>query len=56
MVPGRTYLDFNDVTYMVNGTSASAAYVSGLAASIAAATGRPVQEVALELKAQLPKP
>ena len=56
MVPGRTYLDFNGVTYMVNGTSASAAYVSGLAASIAAATGRPVQEVALELKAQLPKP
>jgi phage tail sheath gpL-like len=56
MAPGRTYMDFNGTTYMVNGTSASAAYISGLAASLSSTTGRPVQDIALDLKASLPGP
>jgi phage tail sheath gpL-like len=40
----------------VNGTSASAAYISGLAASLSSTTGRPVQAIALDLKASLPGP
>ena len=56
MAPGRTYMDFNGTTYMVNGTSASAAYISGLAASLSSTTGRPVQAIALDLKASLPGP
>jgi hypothetical protein len=56
MVPGRSYIEYNGMTFMINGTSASAAYVSGLAASISANTGRPVREVELELRQSLPKP
>ena len=56
MVPGRSFVEYNGTTYMVNGTSSSAAYVSGLAASISATTGKPVREVELELRHNLPKP
>lgn len=56
MVPGRSFVEYNGTTYMVNGTSSSAAYVSGLAASISANTGKPVREVELELRQNLPKP
>ena len=56
MVPGRSFIEYNGTTFMINGTSASAAYVSGLAASISANTGRPVREVELELRQSLPKP
>jgi hypothetical protein len=56
MVPGRSYIEYNGTTFMINGTSASAAYVSGLAASISANSGRPVREVEMELRQSLPKP
>ena len=56
MVPGRSFVEYNGITYMVNGTSSSAAYVSGLAASISANTGKPVREVEFELRQNLPKP
>lgn len=56
MVPGRSFVEYNGTTYMVNGTSSSAAYVSGLAASISANSGKPVRQVELELRQNLPKP
>ncbi len=56
MVPGRSFIQYNGTTFMINGTSASAAYVSGMAASISANTGRPVREVEMELRQSLPKP
>jgi hypothetical protein len=56
MVPGRSYIEYNGTTFMINGTSASAAYVSGLAASISANSGKPVREVEMELRQSLPKP
>ena len=56
MVPGRSFIEHNGTTFMINGTSASAAYVSGLAASISANSGRPVREVEMELRQKLPKP
>jgi len=56
MVPGRSFIEYQGTTYMINGTSASAAYVSGLAASISANTGQPVRQVEQELRQNLPKP
>ncbi len=56
MMPGRSFIEYNGTTFMINGTSASAAYVSGLAASLSANTGQSVREVERELRQRLPRP
>ena len=45
VAPGTSLIYFGDAAYLVTGTSASTAYVSGLAAGIAAQTGKPLAEV-----------
>lgn len=53
MAPGTAIVQFDGRTYVVNGTSASTAYASGLAAALAA-TGRPAAEVRSALVQKLP--
>jgi hypothetical protein len=56
MVPGHSYVNFNGETYLINGTSASAAYVSGITAGVAASTGLPLNQVEAQIRQTLPKP
>ncbi len=56
MVPGHSYVSFNGETYLINGTSASAAYVSGITAGVAASTGAPMVQVESQIRGSLPKP
>jgi hypothetical protein len=52
--PGTVYVNFNGQTYVMSGTSASTAYVSGVAAALAEQTGRPVTEVEKALPTLMP--
>ena len=54
VAPGTSFVAYQGTTYLVNGTSASAAFVSGAAAALAADTGRPMTEVAQQLREKLP--
>ena len=56
MVPGHSYVNFKGETWLINGTSASAAYVSGITAGVAAASGLPMPEVEAQVRATLPRP
>ncbi len=56
MVPGHSYVTYNGETYLINGTSASAAYVSGITAGVAAASGLPLNQVEAQIRQTLPKP
>ena len=56
MVPGHSYVTFNGETYLINGTSASAAYVSGITAGVAASTGLPLNQVEAQIRQTLPRP
>ncbi|MCS1410903.1 MAG: Thermophilic serine proteinase [Verrucomicrobia subdivision 3 bacterium] len=56
MVPGRSFVHYNGETYLIHGTSASAAYVSGITAGIAATSGLPLHEVEQQVRTSLPKP
>ena len=56
MVPGHSYVSFNGETYLINGTSASAAYVSGITAGVAASSGAPMVDVESQIRGSLPKP
>ncbi len=48
--PGTSIVYFNNRAYLVNGTSASTAYVAGMAAGLAASTGRPVAQVEAQIR------
>ncbi len=56
MVPGHSFVHFNGESYIINGTSASAAYVSGITAGIAATSGLPASQVENQVRLSLPKP
>lgn len=56
MVPGHSYVTYHGETYLINGTSASAAYVSGITAGVAAASGLPPAQVEAQVRQTLPKP
>jgi hypothetical protein len=43
--PGTVLVTFNNVTYIISGTSASTAYVSGVAAGMAEKTGKPLTQI-----------
>ncbi|MCL5099360.1 MAG: S8 family serine peptidase [Candidatus Omnitrophica bacterium] len=53
VAPGTSVIDFNNQTYLVSGTSASAAYVSGLAAGLASGSGKSLTAVATEIRQNL---
>jgi hypothetical protein len=52
--PSSVPITFYDRTYIVTGTSASTAYVSGVAAGLAESTGRPLREIERSVPALLP--
>lgn len=56
MVPGHSYVHFNGETFLINGTSASAAYVSGITAGVASTSGLPLHQVEAQVRQTLPKP
>lgn len=56
MMPGRTQVSYKGKTYLIKGTSIAAASVSGIAAGIAAESGRPLQQVERQIRIFLPKP
>lgn len=59
MTPGRTQVSYKGKTYLIKGTSVSAAFISGIAAGIAAESGWPLQQVEREIRqipSFLPKP
>lgn len=55
IAPGTAVVQHDGRTYAVNGTSAATAYVSGLAAALAA-TGQPVSAVRSAIEQKLPYP
>lgn len=56
MAPGRTQVSYKGTTYLIKGTSVSAASVSGIVAGIAAESGLPLQQVERQIRSSLPKP
>ena len=56
MAPGRTQVSYKGKTYLIKGTSVSAASVSGIVAGIAAESGLPLQQVERQIRSSLPKP
>lgn len=59
MAPGRAQVSYKGKTYLIKGTSVSAASISGIAAGIAAELGLPPQQVESEIRqipSFLPKP
>ena len=56
MAPGRTQVSYKGKTYLIKGTSVSAASVSGIVAGIAAESGLPLQQVERQIRSFLPKP
>lgn len=56
MAPGRAQVFYKGKTYLIKGTSVSAALVSGIAAGIAAESGRPLQQVERQIRNSLPQP
>ncbi len=53
VAPGGSIITFNDQAYLVTGTSSAAAYVSGLAAGLAADTGKSFTDVAAQIRRQM---
>lgn len=53
VAPGTSIVYFGEQAFLVSGTSTATAYVSGLAAGIAASTGKPLAEVEAQLKQTL---
>ena len=56
MAPGRTQVSYKGKTYLIKGTSVSAASVSGIVAGIASESGLPLQQVERQILSFLPKP
>lgn len=55
MVPGRAQVSYKGKTYLIKGTSVSAASVSGIVAGVAAESGLPLQQVERQIRSFLPK-
>jgi len=53
VAPGTSIVRFAGDTYLVSGTSASTAYVSGIAAGLASESGKPVQDVESKIRQAL---
>jgi hypothetical protein len=53
VAPGTSIIRFASDTYLVSGTSASTAYVSGMAAGLASESGKPVQDVETKIRKSL---
>lgn len=53
VAPGSTFIDFNNQSYLVVGTSAATAYATGMAAGLAERTGRPLSEIENEIRKTL---
>ena len=56
VVPGHSRIAYNGSTYLVQGTSVSAAMVAGLAAGLASRTDLPIPEVEERIRSSLPEP
>ena len=56
MMPGLSQVSYKGKTYLIKGTSVSAASVSGIVAGVAAESGRPLQQVERQIRSFLPKP
>ncbi len=59
MAPGANIVEFNNRAYMGQGTSFSSAYVSGVAAGLAAMSGKALNQVEADVRQRLayrPKP
>ncbi len=52
--PGTVLISFNDQTYVISGTSASTAYVSGVAAALAETTGKPPIQIEKSIPELMP--
>jgi subtilisin family serine protease len=52
--PGTVFVTFNNQTYMVTGTSAATAYVSGVAAAAAERTGKPLSQIQQAIPTLMP--
>jgi hypothetical protein len=52
--PGTVPIAFNDVAYIVSGTSASTAFVSGVAAGVAESTGRSLRDIERNMPRLMP--
>jgi hypothetical protein len=53
IAPGTSVIYFGNQAYLVSGTSASTAYVSGMAAGLAASSGKTIQEVEAKIRAAM---
>ena len=53
VAPGSSIVYFDNQAYLVSGTSTSTAYITGLAAGLAATSGKPVSQVEADLRKQL---
>ena len=50
VAPGTSIINFADQSYLVSGTSASTAYVSGLAAGLASGSFKPMSEIEAQVR------
>ena len=50
VAPGASLIYFGNQAYLVSGTSASTAYISGLAAGLAASSGKTLREVETKIR------
>jgi hypothetical protein len=53
VAPGGNIVHFNNQAYLISGTSASSAYVTGVAAGLASGAGKPPSEVEAEVRSTL---
>jgi hypothetical protein len=54
IAPGTSVIYFGNESYLVSGTSASSAYISGLAAGSASGSGKSVSDVEAKIRAGMP--
>jgi hypothetical protein len=53
VAPGGSVINFNNLSYLVTGTSAATAYVSGLAAGLANSSGKPPSQVENQIRSSM---
>ncbi|MBI3414682.1 MAG: S8 family serine peptidase [Verrucomicrobia bacterium] len=51
LAPGTSVINFADQSYLVSGTSASTAYITGLAAGLASGSAKPLSEIEARVRA-----
>ena len=53
VAPGGSVINFNGLSYLVTGTSAATAYVSGVAAGLAGSSGKPPSQVENQIRSSM---